>query len=408
LVLQGVYAQGSVVDIAQNSDHIFIKDSGGYLKSLGNLNAPEPDLLSMVNVEGVTNLAVSDNLLIASTATYDPYGYPEGSATLHVYSVSPSGNLLFRYLHSFYGNATSSVCMGSQIVGQTGYFAISYELFSADLSNTSGMVQLSNLAGYGINCIKVAGNRAYCGGYSDGGYKLLILDLSDPQSITVMSSLPMPNEVLAIGQRYNRAYVAGNWPSLLTVDVSDPFTPSLVATTQLALPVLAIDSGQNHITVLSGNMLYVYDTGNGASLAMRGSFPLPGNNYAMVVRDNLVYIAQGSYIGVYDISAAIALCTLAPEESVPPVPTVSVSPNPFHHGTSIVFKVPCAARATAWVYNTRGQKVCELPEADLQKGVNTLQWDGRDACGKVLPNGIYILSGCVGQQRFTRKLTIIK
>lgn len=408
LTPQGVFAQGAVIGITQNSAQIFIEDSSGYVKSLGNLDAPEPELLSMAAVDDVTDLVASDNLLVASQASYDIYGWLQGPATLRVYSISPSGILQYRYWHSFFANGGNSMCTGSQIVGQTGYFAVGYSLYAADLSSSSGMTELSEMYGYGINYVKVVGNRAYCGAYLDGGYKLLILDVSDPQSPAVMSSMPVPNEVLAIGVRYSRAYVGGNWPSLLTVDVADPFAPTVVSTIQTDSPVMVIAAGQNHITVLTENKLYVFDAGNGSAPGMKGWYDLAGYNYGMVVRDNLAYLAQGSYMGVYDIGAAIGLCTDTPQEPVPAATAVRACPNPFHDGTSIVFDVPRAAKAQAAVYNIRGQIVFVLPESDLRPGVNTTLWDGRDAGGNPLPNGIYILSGSVGQQRFTRKLTLLR
>jgi hypothetical protein len=65
-------------------------------------------------------------------------------------------------------------------------------------------------------------------------------------------------------------------------------------------------------------------------------------------------------------------------------------PNPFNPLTNISFNLPEASKVDLNVYNIRGQKVRVLANAESKaKGVQNIQWNGKDDNGKKVGSGIY-------------------
>lgn len=66
-------------------------------------------------------------------------------------------------------------------------------------------------------------------------------------------------------------------------------------------------------------------------------------------------------------------------------------PNPFNATTVIPFQVPRAAPVALTVYNLLGQKVVTLVDATRATGYHRVSWDGRDAGGRPVSSGIYLV-----------------
>jgi flagellar hook assembly protein FlgD len=69
-----------------------------------------------------------------------------------------------------------------------------------------------------------------------------------------------------------------------------------------------------------------------------------------------------------------------------------VWPNPFNPSAQIGFSVgsdnlPLRIN----VYNLRGQKVITLADQSYSRGSHSVCWDGRDAHGKPVSSGVYII-----------------
>jgi hypothetical protein len=64
-------------------------------------------------------------------------------------------------------------------------------------------------------------------------------------------------------------------------------------------------------------------------------------------------------------------------------------PNPFNPSTRISFSLPQAGAVTLKVFNLLGQEVATLLNSQLTAGSHQMDWDGRDAAGRVLSSGVY-------------------
>jgi hypothetical protein len=82
-------------------------------------------------------------------------------------------------------------------------------------------------------------------------------------------------------------------------------------------------------------------------------------------------------------------------------------PNPFGDGTCIAYGLPVTSRARLVVYDAAGRMVRLLAEGKLAAGRYTTGWNGRDAKGRSLSNGIYFIMIQTDHQQFQRKVTLV-
>lgn len=115
-------------------------------------------------------------------------------------------------------------------------------------------------------------------------------------------------------------------------------------------------------------------------------------------------IIQGNCVNLVD---------LQPVAVTDPVSALVVAlrgnhPNPFSGSTNISFSTSKTAPVSINVYNTKGQLVRSLLNADLAKGEHQIAWDGRNNLNQQCGNGIYFLKLTSGQITKTGKLMLLK
>jgi hypothetical protein len=66
------------------------------------------------------------------------------------------------------------------------------------------------------------------------------------------------------------------------------------------------------------------------------------------------------------------------------------APNPFSSGTEINFLLKTAAQVKLSIYAYNGKRITQLISKHLEEGSHTIRWDGSDASGKDMPDGVYL------------------
>jgi hypothetical protein len=84
------------------------------------------------------------------------------------------------------------------------------------------------------------------------------------------------------------------------------------------------------------------------------------------------------------------------------------SPNPFRSSTSIRYGVSEKTRITLMVYDVSGRFVQTLMDGVLDPGQYQVFWDGKDATGKEVSNGIYFYRLEAGSDRGVKKMLLIR
>ena len=99
------------------------------------------------------------------------------------------------------------------------------------------------------------------------------------------------------------------------------------------------------------------------------------------------------------------------EEALPERRSLSltISPNPSQHKTSISFSVPNAGKVNLNIYDIAGKLVCRLIDNKVfQHGNHKIGWNGKDKWGKEVPKGIYFYRLESGKSVSVKKIILLK
>jgi hypothetical protein len=83
-------------------------------------------------------------------------------------------------------------------------------------------------------------------------------------------------------------------------------------------------------------------------------------------------------------------------------------PNPFAGESKIYYQIPERSRVSLKIYNITGQMVSTLVNDVKAAGYYYATWNGKNDQGVTLPNGIYFYRLEAGNNKATRKITLIK
>jgi hypothetical protein len=87
-------------------------------------------------------------------------------------------------------------------------------------------------------------------------------------------------------------------------------------------------------------------------------------------------------------------------------------PNPFNPSTTIVFDITGNAGmqqpVNLTIYDIRGRRVRTLINSGLVPGNYKIHWDGSTDRGVAISSGIYLYNLKAGEERFIRKMTVLK
>jgi hypothetical protein len=103
---------------------------------------------------------------------------------------------------------------------------------------------------------------------------------------------------------------------------------------------------------------------------------------------------------------------VAVKENIPLVTKYALEqnfPNPFNPTTQIRFAIPEAGDVHLTIYNMLGQVVNKVMFTDLNMGVYSYYWDGKDARGNNVASGVYFYEMRVGNKfRDLKKMVLMK
>jgi hypothetical protein len=83
-------------------------------------------------------------------------------------------------------------------------------------------------------------------------------------------------------------------------------------------------------------------------------------------------------------------------------------PNPFNPSTTIEFSIPNRSSVQISVFNTTGQLVKNIQAGEMNQGVHSVVWDGKDDHGVSSSTGTYFYQVKVGETMQSKKMVLLK
>ncbi len=79
------------------------------------------------------------------------------------------------------------------------------------------------------------------------------------------------------------------------------------------------------------------------------------------------------------------------------------SPNPFNPVTTITYVLPENAQVRLDIFNVLGQRVKTLVDGQVEAGINSVVWNGKDAVGNQVSSGFYVYQLTINNKDVLRK-----
>ncbi len=83
-------------------------------------------------------------------------------------------------------------------------------------------------------------------------------------------------------------------------------------------------------------------------------------------------------------------------------------PNPFNPETEIRFQLPEASHVVVRIFNTLGQEIRTLTDAQYVAGYHSVRWDGKDNHGNPVSSGVYLYQLRAGTFSQVKKMSLLR
>ncbi len=183
-----------------------------------------------------------------------------------------------------------------------------------------------------------------------------------------------------------------------------------------------IDASKSFVVTIPVSREYIGD-GSGTNRVMVTGSPNPASqmNYTSVTYTTSTagktwyYLTAGDdKIHTYMIRAYVSTGTATDvkENILELLPeTFSLEqnyPNPFNPETTIRFSLPKSGNVSMKVYDILGKEVATLVNKEMDSGVYSIVWDGKDNFGNGLASGIYVYSIQAEGVQLSKKMILMK
>jgi len=239
--------------------------------------------------------------------------------------------------------------------------------------------------------------------HSDG---LAVIDVSVPENPFVVDTIDMSsyangNDVIADG---NVVYFA----STIGLHIYDASTPS--ALQELSFLPLAnpkyLFKEQDHIIASRGDRIYVINVEDPVNPFVTGFYGIDCfEAYETDVTGNLLYRAEISALGIYNIEASLPVDNNNLQTDTPGNFTLFPPyPNPFNNRATITFSLPVSGKVRLAVYDVLGREIQVLCAGDWEPGKHSIIWKAEECA-----SGIYFVKlKTEGRSSMVRKIVLMK
>lgn len=198
--------------------------------------------------------------------------------------------LMFMQLNAVYhklGEYRDNYVNDVEVVGDLAYVAEASGLLILDVSEPQSPTLLGLYPSEYARAVAVDGNLVYV---IDMFYGLLVIDVSDPQNPSLLGSYAGIGWCKSIDIAQNKVYVGDADNGLLIIDVCDPHNPTLLGSCALvnATRSLAVEGNIAFVCTYGG--LQIISVSNPQNPVQLGFYPTPSDAWSVAVEGNTAFV----------------------------------------------------------------------------------------------------------------------
>lgn len=320
-----------------------------------------------------------------------------GSGPLYIYNINDPLNPYEEgyYRYGTHPNWTYGVCVEdtlAYVAMRPGGFHI---VNVADPQNPSW---ISNLSLYGVpKKVQVMGDYAYL--LTSRGIEVIYIN--DPANPELAGNFYTVGDAWGLAIANGLAFTTDDQSSFYVIDISNPASPTLLATCSIP------GQGGASDIVVNGNYAYlacgglkIIDISIPEDPSYTDGWSLPGSTQGVAFIDGYIFLADKYSLCVlyHDLTGI--------DDSYPPAKLFSLSPNypnPFNARTTISYTLPQPSAVTLEIYDILGRKVQTLYDGSQTAGKYSVVWhaDG-------FSSGVYFYRLTAGEFKQSERMVILK
>jgi len=412
-IIGTVFTNLAHAGVTVSGDYAYVVGGESRLQAIDGSNPSSPETVGSVHVPDVSE----------SVAVFGDFAYvADRGSGLQVVDISDPSSPEIVGTADTPGDAEGVTVLGNYAYVADGYLGGLRVIDVSDPQSPTIVGSVETPDGYWAYDVAVAGDYAYLAisdaDYPYEGSSLLVIDISDPTSPSIVGTVNTPNDCFAVAVAGSYAYVADGESGLQVIDISNPTVPVIVGSVNTPGSAREVAVAGSYAYVADGwSGLQVIDISDLQSPSIAGSRDTPGFAWGGVtVLEECTYVADG-ISGLQILPAQCEMTSITDDGSVAPSFPMAFSlsqnyPNPFNPTTSITYEIPVGSEEgvpmVLEVFNLRGQRVATLVDGVKTPGSYTVLWNGRDDSGRPLSSGTFLYRIEAGDFTSTRKMVILK
>jgi hypothetical protein len=247
--------------------------------------------------------------------------------------------------------------------------------------------------------------------YMFSGLNIIIVDISDPTEPFLVTDFRIDQFINDLVYVNGIVYLITRDNRMPAWDVSDPENPvrlgiiqsrGQIVNDQLSMRDIEIDETGEFLYMADGVAgLRIFDIGTNPGQPQEvGCYNMPKNAVKVFPKDGLVYVAEETGIGVYDVSVALGI---KQEFLFPGEFGISAYPNPFNSQLNLTYNILRPGDVNLSIYDPAGRMVTTLTQVWQNAGQSQVIWDAGG-----MSSGNYLIKAVIGDRVEYRKVTLVR
>ncbi len=241
----------------------------------------------------------------------------------------------------------------------------------------------------------------------DGTYRVLSLETSPPVEL---ASMLLTNGGSSIVVKDNLVLVGHNWDGLSILDISAPSNPILINHIKVMGGARNISIQGDRAVISNYRLTHFLDISDPLNVEKLGTIWDGGlNNTILPGGEVLVHHFRDYQYSLQAYPPACAMLTPVPDTEHNIYSRLSIHPNPFNPQTSISFDLPEPSPVIVKIYDLTGRLVQTLASDEVMPaGLQSWAWMGRDALGRSVSSGVYLVRLEAGPVQTTGRMVLVR